>query len=52
MNRTFKVIFNQVLGRYVVVSEIASSIQRGACKAVAVILTAGAALAVECCKNY
>ena len=34
MNKTFKVIFNQVLGRHVVVSEIAGVIQRGACKAV------------------
>ena len=41
MNRTFKVIFNQVLGRHVVVSEIASSIQHGAVKAIAVALMAG-----------
>ena len=47
MNRIFKVVFNHVLGRHVVVSEVASSIQRGACKAVAVALTAGAALAVS-----
>ena len=47
MNRIFKVVFNHVLGRHVVVSELASAIQRGACKAVAVVLTAGAALAVS-----
>ena len=47
MNRTFKVIFSKVLGKHVVVSEIASNIQRGACKAVAVALTAVAALAVS-----
>ena len=45
MNRIFKIVFNHVLNRYVVVSEIASNIQRGACKAMAVALTAGAALA-------
>ena len=45
MNRIFKIVFNHVLNRYVVVSEVASSIQRGACKAMAVALTAGAALA-------
>ena len=42
MNRTFKVIFNQVLGRHVVVSEIASSIQRGARKAVMAVAAGGA----------
>ena len=47
MNRIFKVVFNHVLGRHVVVSEVASSIQRGALKAVAVVLTAGAAMAVS-----
>ncbi|MBS7327570.1 MAG: ESPR domain-containing protein [Oxalobacter sp.] len=47
MNRIFKVVFNHVLGRHVVVSEVARAIQRGACKAVAVVLTAGAALAVS-----
>ncbi|MBS7327831.1 MAG: hypothetical protein KIG68_03655, partial [Oxalobacter sp.] len=41
MNRTFKVVFSKVLGKHVVVSEIASNIQRGVCKAVAVLLTAG-----------
>ncbi len=42
MNKTFKVIFNHALGRHVVVSEIASSIQRGACKALlAVAVTVG-----------
>ena len=42
MNRTFKVIFNQVLGRHVVVSEIAGGIQRGARKAITVAAAAGA----------
>ncbi|MBS7328116.1 MAG: ESPR domain-containing protein [Oxalobacter sp.] len=36
MNRIFKVVFSKVLGRHVVVSEVASAIQRGACKAVMV----------------
>lgn len=42
MNRIFKVVFNHVLGRHVAVSEVASSIQRGALKAVAVLLAVGA----------
>lgn len=43
MNQIFKVVFNHVLGRHVVVSEVAGSIQRGACKAIvaAVLAVAG-----------
>ena len=40
MNRIFKVVFNHVLGRHVVVSELASSIQHGKNKAVAVVAVA------------
>ncbi len=50
MNQIFKVVFNQVLGRQVVVSELASSVQRGACKAVvvaALAVAAGAAWAAD-----
>ncbi len=43
MNRIFKVVFNQVLGRQAVVSELASSVQRGVCKAVVVAALAVAA---------
>ena len=44
MNRIFKVVFNHVLGRHVVVSEVVSSIQRGTLKVIAIAV---AALAVS-----
>lgn len=37
MNRIFKVVFNQILGHQVVVSELVSSVQRGICKTVVVV---------------
>ncbi len=40
MNRIFKVVFNHVLGRHVVVSEVVSSIQRGALKVIAIAVAA------------
>ncbi len=40
MNRIFKVVFNHVLGRLVVVSEVASAIQRGALKVIAIAVAA------------
>ena len=43
MNKVFKVIFSKVLGKYVVASELASSIQRGACK-----MFFAATMAVSC----